>query len=210
MDFSIGHWKLVERIIAASDAQAIAPAYRLVPFATWHEAFDLIVSLYRECRETHPDQKVVLMGDSAGGGLAVSLTEQFKEEGIRLPDELVLMSPWVDIAMENELIKAYEPRDPLLLVEPLRFCADLWRGELDARDWRVSPIYGDLRGIRNTTVFVGGNELFYPDIERFYRLLDDDPSNELVVGEGMDHVYPLYPIPEARQAFDRMLHAVVR
>ena len=66
----------------------IAPAYRRLPFVTWWEVFDLMVPLYREYCENHPDQKIVLMGDSAGGGLCAALAEQFKENGIRMPDEM--------------------------------------------------------------------------------------------------------------------------
>lgn len=63
------------------------------------------------------------MGDSAGGGLSLAVAEYFRMEGIRLPDELVLISPWVDTVMENEEIKAYEPKDPFLCVSSLR----VWR-----------------------------------------------------------------------------------
>ena len=113
MDFTNNHWKLLKKLVDGADVRLIAPAYRLVPFATYREAFDLVVPLYREYREAHPDQKVILMGDSAGGGLSIAVTEQLKADGIRLPDELVLLSPWVDIAMDNEQIPKYESRDPL-------------------------------------------------------------------------------------------------
>ncbi|MDO5133976.1 MAG: alpha/beta hydrolase [Eubacteriales bacterium] len=93
MDFTGPHWRLLEKLIKETDAQVIAPAYRLVPFATYREAFDLIVPLYREYCETHPDKNTILMGDSAGGGLALALTEHFKAEGIHMPDRLILLSP---------------------------------------------------------------------------------------------------------------------
>lgn len=82
--------KLIETLIREADVQVIAPAYRRIPFATWREAFDLVVPLYREYCEAHPDRKIVLMGDSAGGGLSAALAEQFKANGIRLPDELMI------------------------------------------------------------------------------------------------------------------------
>lgn len=93
MDFARSHWRLIDTIIRETDAQVIAPAYRRLPFATWREAFDFIVPLYRDYCEAHPEQKIILMGDSAGGGLSVAMAEQFKSDGIRLPDELILLSP---------------------------------------------------------------------------------------------------------------------
>ena len=210
MDFTRSHWRLIDTLIQKADAQVIAPAYRRVPFATWKEAFDLVVPLYRQYREAHPDQKVVLMGDSAGGGLSLALTEQFKSEGIPLPDELVLLSPWVDVSMENEQIKDYEEVDPFLSPEPLSLCGKQWASDLDVHDPRVSPIYGDVKGLRNVTVFVGTDGILYPDITKFYSMLDNDPSNELIVGEEMNHVYPLFPIPEARPAVEKIIQTINR
>ena len=210
MDFTNAHWNFLKKLVDGADVKLIAPAYRLVPFATYREAFDLVVPLYREYRENNPDQKVILMGDSAGGGLSVSVTEQLKADGIRLPDELVLLSPWVDISMDNEQISKYESRDPFLMVHTLNICAEKWKGNLDPHDWHVSPIYGDLKGIRNVTVFVGTSEILFPDVTKFFRMLDRDPSNELIVGDEMNHVFPLFPIPEAVPAINKIFAAVAR
>ena len=205
MDFTKSHWKLLKTLVKEAGVQVIAPAYRLVPFATYREAFDLIVPLYRDYCAAHPDKKIILMGDSAGGGLALALAELFKSEGIRMPDQLILLSPWVDASMDNEQIKKYEPVDPFLSVAPLCHCAERWKGDLDVHDWHISPIYGNLKGIRNVTVFVGTDGIFYPDITKFYRMLDKDPSNKLIVGKEMIHVYPLFPIPEATPAVNKII-----
>ncbi len=208
MDFTRAHWRLLETLVEETDVQVIAPAYRLVPFATYKEAFELIVPLYQEYIRTHPDCKVIIMGDSAGGGLSLALSEHFLSHGIRMPDRMILLSPWVDTSLENEQIEQYESVDPFLSVTPLRECAELWKGDLDIHDWHVSPIYGDMKGIRNATVFVGTDEILYPDIVKFYGLLDEDPSNELIVGEEMNHVYPLFPIPEAKPVVDRIVQII--
>lgn len=203
-------WRLIDKIIGGTEAQIVVPAYRLVPFATYKEAYELIVPEYKRYVEACPDKKIILMGDSAGGGLALALTECFKQEGIRMPDELVLISPWVDVAMDNEEIKKIAPEDPFLEIESLKTVAERWADDLDLHDWRVSPIYGDLKGIRNVTTFVGTSEIFYPDVVKLYHLLDQDPSNELVVGEDMLHVYPLLPIQEAGPAVDKIVEVVKR
>ena len=208
MDFTRSHWRLLEALVREADAQVIAPAYKRVPFATYRDAFDLIVPLYRKYCEAHPERNIILMGDSAGGGLSLALSEHFKAEGIRLPDRLILLSPWVDGSMENEQIREYEPVDPFLSVKPLRTCADLWKGDLDVHDWHISPIYGDLKSLRNVTVFVGTDGILYPDITKCFSLLDDDSSNELVIGEEMNHVYPLFPIPEAKPAVDKIIRLI--
>ena len=93
---------------------------------------------------------------------------------------------------------AYEEKDPWLYRSGLSVCARYWAGALDLHDWRVSQIYGDLSGLTHVTVFTGTNEMLYPDTVKFYGMLDESETNELIVGEGMLHVYPLMPIPEAR------------
>ncbi len=204
------HWKLIEKLAKHTGAHIIVPTYRLVPFATYKEAYDLIVPVYKEYAKSFPEKKIILMGDSAGGGFSLALTEYFKAEGIRMPDELVLFSPWVDVAMENEEIEKLQPEDPFLDAESLRYVARSWADDIDVHDWRVSPIYGDLTGIHNTTVFVGTSEILNPDIVKCYNMLDKDPSNELIIGEEMNHVYPLFPIPEAKPAVKKVYEIVKR
>ena len=151
-----------------------------------------------------------MMGDSAGGGLSLALVEHFKAERIPLPDELVLFSPWVDVSMENEEIAEHQQVDPMLAKSSLLVAGRYWAGELDVHDPRVSPIFGDLGGLRNVTVFVGTDGILYPDARKMFFMLDEDPANELIVGEGMNHVYPLYPIAEVESARSKVFHTVLR
>ena len=204
------HWQFIKKLAKETEAQVIVPAYRLVPFATYREAYDLIVPLYKDFCETHPDRKIILMGDSAGGGFSLALAECFRQEGIRMPDELILLSPWVDVVMDNPEIADYQPNDPFLSADSLKAIARHWAGDLDCHDWRISPAYGDLHGIHHVTVFVGTSEILYPDIIKFYHGLDDDPSNELIVAKDMNHVYPLMPIQEAKPAVDKIIRTIMR
>ena len=204
------HWKFIDKLVRETNAQVVVPAYRLVPFATYKEAYDFIVPIYKDYCERFPEKKIMIIGDSAGGGLSLALTEYLKAEGIRLPDELILFSPWVDVSMENKEIKDYQQNDPFLLSDSLIIFGKRWAGDLDTHDYRVSPIYGDLKGLKNVTVFVGTDEIIYPDAVKMFHMLDKDVSNELIVGEGMNHVYPLLPIKEADSADNKVFHIVLR
>ncbi len=209
-DFTPMHWNFLEKLVKETNALVIAPAYRLAPFATYKEAFELIVPVYKKYCEDHPEKKIMMMGDSAGGGLSLALTEHFKAEGIRLPDELVLFSPWVDISMENEDIPKYQPKDPMIDAAASISVAKRWAGDIDLHDPRVSPIYGDLKGLKNVTVFLGTDEVLYPDVTKMFHMLDKDVSNELIIGDGMNHVYLLNPIEEAEHACNKVFHIVMR
>ena len=209
-DFSPFHWLFIRKIVERTDALVIAPAYILIPFGTYRQAFDLIMPVYNDYTKQHSEKKIILMGDSAGGGLALALAEQIKMEGGRIPDELILLSPWADIAMENPEMKEYEPKDPWLSRPWLSVCARYWADDLDLHDYRVSPMFGDLKGLSHVTVTVGTHELFYPDITKLYGMLDQDASNELITGQEMIHVYPLVPMPEAKEADEKILTAILR
>lgn len=208
-DFTPFHWRFIKKIVKHTDAAVIAPAYHLIPFGTCRDAFDLIVPLYKRYAVDEPDKKIILMGDSSGGGLALALAEYFQSEGIRMPDETILLSPWVDASMENPDISEYISKDPWLTVSWLKVCGRHWAGTYDIHDYRVSPIYGDTSGLKNITAFLGTRELFYPDIVKFFEKLDDH-SNELIIGQDMLHVFPILPIPEAKEPRVKIYETIKR
>ena len=204
------HWHLIKRLIAETDCLVVAPAYRLVPFGTWKEVYDLIVPVYREYCEKYAGSKIILMGDSAGGGYSLALAEGLAERGIDQPDELILLSPWVDVTMSSPKIKDYENVDPMLTVTMGRVSGEAWAGTLPTDDWHVSPINGDLSKLRNVTIFVGDRELFTPDDTLLYEKLSGNENVRLIVGHGQNHVYPVYPTLEGRIAMEQIRNIMVR
>ena len=208
-DFSYFHWRFLKKIMDRTGAAVVAPAYPLAPYGTWAEAFRLILPAFIRCAENHPDRKLILMGDSAGGGLAAALALELAQQGERRPDELILLSPWMDVTMEEADIGPFVPLDPWI-TPAYRACGRWWAGALDVRDPRVSPAYGPVEELRHVTVFCGTREVLNPDSVKLYGRLDPEGDNELIVREGMFHVYPLLPIPEAKEAVDRIVEKIVR
>lgn len=207
-DFSRFHWLFLKKIVKQTDAEIIAPAYHLAPYGTYQEAFDLIVSLYQEYRKKYPNRKLVLMGDSAGGGLALALSEYFSKEKISAPDELILFSPWVDVSMNNPSISAFESRDPWI-TPSYRVAGEYWAGDTEISDWRISPIHGELSTLKNVTVFYGTEEILWPDMQLLKKKLEREPSNKIIEEEGMNHVYPILPIPEGKAAIDKIRRIII-
>lgn len=207
-DFYTLHWEFLVKLVERTDATVIVPGFRLIPYGTYKEAFDLILPAYEAC--TKLDRKLVVMGDSSGGGMAAALALAAKEKGLRLPDELIMISPWVDAALENPDIAQFEEKDLVLPVAPLKVFGKYWAGDLDVRDPKVSPIYGDYASLDHVTVFIGTNEILNPDAVKFFEGLDASDTNELVVGEGMAHVFPMLLIPEAEAAQEKIFEKVLR
>lgn len=207
-DASVYHWKLCDRMAQDLNAEVILPIYPLTPDHIWDETFSLVTAVYEDLLET-ADVPIVIMGDSAGGGLAVAFCEYLGEIGLPQPDKLILISPWMDISMSNPEAADYEKADPMLSAYGLVEMGKCWAGELPLDDYRVSPIFGDVSMLRNVTLFVGTREIFYPDVTAFYEMLRAHGIDaELIIGEGMNHVYPLYPISEADEAFYQIAAAI--
>ncbi len=181
-------------LCSEANVNFVIPLYRLAPNHTWEETFDFLLNLYNA---NHP---AVIMGDSAGGGLAAAFVMYLSEQGIALPEKVCLLSPWVDISMSGDY-SDYENKDPMLGVDGLREMGRIWAGNLDSKDPKVSPLYGNLENFPETLLFTGTREIFYPDVTAFYRkLVQAGRTVELIVGNGLNHVYPLYPIPDAKSA----------
>ena len=197
-EISYFHVSYCDKLCSDAGVNVVVPIYKLAPNHTWEEAYGLLTKLY--LNEQEKGKPVVMMGDSAGGGLAAGFVQYLSEQKISLPDKVCLFSPWVDASMSSDY-SDYVKKDPMLGVEGLREMGRVWAGNLDNKDPKISPLYALLSDFPKTLLFVGTREIFYPDVIRFHeKLLQSGCKSELVTGNGMNHVYPLYPIPEARKA----------
>mgnify|MGYP002515962657 FL=1 len=82
---------------------------------------------------------------------------------------------------------------------------------MDSKDYRVSPLFGEVSHLPKTTLFVGTHEIFYPDVVKFYnKLKDNGVDAELNVGEEMTHVYAIYPlVSESKEAFKHIVEVIL-
>ena len=150
------------------------------------------------------------MGDSAGGGLSAAFCEYLASNGFEQPEHLILISPWVDVSMSGDY-DDYIDCDPALGIEGPRELGKSWAGDLDPKDYRISPLFGDVSQLPQTTIFVGTHEVIYPDIIKFYdKLKSIDIDAKLFVGEEMTHVYPIYPlVPESKEALKQIVEIIL-
>ena len=198
---SLGQALLIDNLVRTTGAELVVPLYPLAPHHTWEKAHRLILDLYLRTVAENPGRRIVLMGDSAGGGLALVIALSLAERSANQPDELVLLSPWVDITHVNPDIADYVDVDPLMAPEPLTVMGETWAGSTPTTDWHLSPINGDLSALHRVTTFVGNRELFLPDNALLHdRLVEAGVTSTLHVGENLNHVYPMFPSPEGRRA----------
>ena len=198
-----GQWGIVEGLIDRTGLPVIIPDYPLAPKHTAAEAFDFVQPIIDEAQAEFG--RVVIFGDSAGGGLALSLAMQRRDTGKRQVDGLVLYAPWVDVTMTNPAIEDVQGRDKILRTPGLEWAGRAWAGDLDPADWRVSPLYGDPAGLPPMRIFQGDADILGPDAIEFARMAARAGVNvRLRVEPGGFHVYVLGvpTIPEAEAALD--------
>ena len=203
------HWLMLDKITSRVDSTFIIPDYPLAPYSDFRECYEKMRIFYEKILRYYPDRKIIFMGDSAGGGLALGLNMYFHKLGLKTADRLILMSPWVDLVMDNPEIRKYLKVDPTLKYDDLSVEALYWANGEDLRDYRLSPIYGDMEGLKDVTLFTGTHEFFYPDIVKLSKILEGKKiRTRLYIGEGLNHVYPAFPIPEADKAIETMCEII--
>ena len=182
------------------DAYVLAPVYPLAPKHTAMETFDIVRELYGELI---PRDNLILMGDSAGGGFVHSFCQYLKTTGLPQPKQVITFSPWVDISMSDAPYGSQD--DPILGEVGLREIGKSWAGSIDTKDYRVSPLFGDNADLPKTMIFAGTGEIFYKDIVKYVENLKRDGVDvKFVEGNGLFHIYPMFPMPEARKAFKKI------
>ena len=203
------HFDSLYEIAKKTNSMVILPIYHKLPNYTYKDNYPVLISLYKEVLTSHPNSKIILMGDSAGGGMALVLAQLFRSEGIRQPNEIILISPWVDLNTEHPQLDAYEEADPLLVPWKLQMLGKMWAGDRDTSDPMVSPIFGDFNDLAHITLFVGTREIFFPDIIKLDKILTDNGIfHDLIVGQEQNHVYVLYPIPEGKDARAKIINII--
>ncbi len=194
----IQHWQFCDRVAREADVTAVIAIYKKAPDHTFEEAYQYLTELWKKLTAEINPEKITLMGDSAGGGLALGFSKYLKEIKMPQPGQIILFSPWLDISMETEIPKEVDRLDPSLSADGLRHMGKNWAGTVDVHDYRLSPIYGDLSGLAPITVYFGTHEIFIPDGRKFKKLCDEKGiSINYIEGDKMNHAYPLLPIPEA-------------
>jgi acetyl esterase/lipase len=191
--------------------------YRLAPEDPFPAAVHDAVTAYQwALAQGTPASRIVLAGDSAGGGLVAAALLAIRDRGLPAPAGGICLSPWADLTNTAATYKTRAEADKLFSHASAVEASGLYLQGHDANDPYASPVFGDLAGLPPLLILVGDAEVLLDDSYTLAaRAAAAGVSNELFVYADMPHVWMLsYPAyPEAAQAFDQMaafVHRVTR
>ena len=197
------HFQFLNALAENTEAMIVLPVYPKIPGADAEASYAAVMAFYEDYMAGQDCGTLYFMGDSAGGGMALSLAMQLRDAGMDGPDQLILMCPWVDVTMSNPDIADYAKKDTALDSTQLARLGELWAGDLDLTDPVVSPLYGTFEDLGTIHLITSKGEILYPDIMLLSGKLEEAGiGHELVVSPGMFHVWPLYlmyNIPEVQE-----------
>lgn len=191
------HWDFCKRLIEKTGCEIIFPAYPLVPESDSENSHNVLLEIYKYVlRDTDPND-LILMGDSAGGTLCLSLSMMARDNDLPLARELILVSPGFAIEGLNEEEKArykeISEHDFIIGQFPVRKIAYLWLGNLQPTDYRVNVLDGSVKGLPKITLFSGTYDVMNVPTQRFVAKLKEENHPYLFKEkQGGYHVYALF------------------
>jgi acetyl esterase/lipase len=199
------HRPLVGSLARRLDATAFVPKYRLAPEHRFPAALDDAVRSYRyllETRGVHPSRLVVI-GDSAGGGLALSLLLAVREQGLPMPAAVVTFSPWADLSASGASLDENTDKCAMFAGDTIRRAARFYLGDRDPMDPLLSPVYADLHGFPPMLVHASCDEVLRDDSVRIVQhARDANVPVTFRLWRHVPHVWQFFVavLPEARES----------
>lgn len=209
--FQIGgaasHASLIARLAQAAQLRMLAFDYRLAPEHRYPAATDDAYNAYKWLTD-QGEQPIAIVGDSAGGALALRTVQRARDAGLPLPRRIVLISPWLDLSMQSDSYTKLAAEDPFSIPAQLRIMAKTYVGRdgpaLDSP--LVSPLWGNLSGLPPIVVHSGGADITVGDSRTLVERVEEVGGRvDLKIFPGMCHHFQIYEaLPEAAESLNAL------
>lgn len=202
------HREIVFRLARAVRARALAIDYRLAPEHPYPAALEDAVAAYTYLLDIGTDSTdITIMGDSAGGGLALALLQELRAKKIPLPACATCLSPWTDLTGSGETMQSNSAIDPMLTPQLLDDDARYYANGMDLKIPTISPLFGTFIGLPPILIQVGTDEILLDDSRRLVELVKKAGSEiELEMWPKMIHVWQMHFVllSDARKAINKV------
>ena len=187
-------WDSLARLVKNTGITAWMLDYPKAPESKILETTQNIDAVYAKALEKYHGSNIILMGDSAGGNLILTLTQRLIEKKLPLPKRLIAICPAFDGSLTNPEIDKVDPYDCILSKKGVQSAKKMCQGNLKLEDPMMSPIYGSFKGFPPVDLFMGEYDILYPD-QKLGRdkMKAEGVDVSVIIGEKMPHIWPLLP-----------------
>ena len=211
IEANTGHKNWLELLFTHFDCKITYVDYPLAPENNYNETIKMVVKTYQFLTNKYPNDKFILMGDSAGGGLALVLAQYLRDNQFdNEPEKLILYSPWIILDMHNPEIQSMAKKDFFLDVHLLKNAANIYAGGSDLSHKYLSPYFGSCKDLGEIHIFYGSDEILAPDITLFkMKCKEEHAEATFQCFENMQHVFQLFTfLPESKDVLRRTIEIV--
>ena len=202
------HRLLIEKFVEKYNFSCSFFDYPLGPENDCEKTNRLTVEAYKFMTANFPGKEFFVFGDSAGGGLALSLIQQLRDLQIRpFPGKTVLQSPWTNLKMDNPEIGRFIKKDLMLDVDAAAAAARHYvKGRTVLENPKVSPYFGDMKNLLDIFLLYGTDEVLNPDCRLLAEKIEkaEGTSLKVEIGKNMMHDWVLFPMPESEKTVEEI------
>ncbi len=200
-DPKLPQFRFISSLASSVSASCETIVYPKLPLYKYKDCNDTLFSYYASLLSADPEREIILVGDSAGAGLAVGLCARLRAASLPLPSKLLLICPFVNACLDDHAYRIAEKTDPMLGVDGISYLMREWADGIDLSDPLISQINGDLSCFPPTLIISGTYEMIRRDaVALFDRLKNLGCDVDIRDYDKMGHAFVFTPVPEAKKA----------
>ncbi len=204
------NWSMLAKVAKKSGARAWMIDYPKAPENTIDVITENVYQVYLEAIKQYDPSKIILIGDSAGGSLILTLAQRLVKEQKKLPNRMIPITPVIDASVTNPKIPSIDLIDPILSRNGVRSANKMCVGKLSLKDPLISPLFGNLKNLPPIHLFMATDDILTPDQEIFVdKVMQADGEIQVIIGKNLPHVWPILPImPEAKSGIQKIVSII--
>jgi acetyl esterase/lipase len=205
-NFTPHHRDYISRLARSAKLKAFSLDYSLAPEFPFPVAVNEAMSAYKWLLKSHKSKDIVIMGDSAGGAMTLSLLQMIRHDKLPMPACAIVIAPPTDATLES--YKKYsKPNDYIIKDDNLDFFMDLYFKDTPRDDPIASPLFGDYEDLPPIMIHIDKSEVLYGDaVALVNKAKSAGIDAELYEEQGLWHVWHIFAryIPEGQKAIDNI------